>query len=89
MTKEEILIKNNCLSVKTSDGIIYDTYVPQVHIDNMREALEEYAKQERIAFAEFIKNEYFYWAEGDWCSDIGASVSTTEELDQLYLKSKK
>jgi len=36
---DEILIENKCL--KSSNSITYDTYVPTVHIENLRDAVHD------------------------------------------------
>lgn len=37
--EDEILLKNNC--IKSSNGLFYDTYVPSVHIENLRNAVHD------------------------------------------------
>lgn len=37
--EDEILVKNNC--IKSTNGLFYDTYVPSVHIENLRNAVHD------------------------------------------------
>lgn len=86
MTKEEILEDKN--------GFFYleDTVY---HEDGVKEAMDEFAKQEAIAFAEWIgRNDYiFYGGENNtwYHSDDRKRKNplTTEQLYQLFLNQSK
>jgi len=49
--REEILISKGVL--KSEDGFL-KTYVPQVHKENIKEAMDEYAKQMSLEFIGYV-----------------------------------
>lgn len=77
MTKEEIIDKHHNLNL----GLLSITE-KQIH-----SAMDEYAQQEAIAFAEWILKTN--WAEKEtWGRYDPPSTPTMKELYQLYLKHK-
>lgn len=90
MTKKEILRKSTSgIGCAYYDGIEYDG-----ETGNIEDAMDEYAKQEAIGFAEwhyktaykYINVEGFEKSHPDYIKNH--KLKSTEELYELYLKSK-
>lgn len=90
MTKEEI-IEQHCF-VEYDDNIKSD--VVHSNAINIYTAMEEYSKQESIAFAEWCTQNYedkngMTETLADWESFLTREHFTTEQLYNLYLQSKQ
>ena len=87
MTKEEILKSGNEHSV-LDDINIYDG-----DLDNVYRAMDQYAEQEAMSFAQWIGQEvnpFLMQENGKWIQANGnATEFTTAELYQLFLSSIK
>lgn len=63
-------------------------------IKDITSAMDEYAEQESIGFAEWVGDKYSKWENGMWTamsylSSPPTEFHTTKELYQLYLKTKE
>lgn len=85
MNKEEILEKH-CIG-KTNTWL-------KSTVDNIERAMDEYAKQDAIDFAEFVSElEHSHNSEDNiwdiWTPEEYKGQYTTEQLYELYLKEKE
>jgi len=81
MSKEEIIDRHHNLNL----GLLSITE-PQIHA-----AMDEYAKQVAIGFAEWANSESNGWfivnpQEGIWGSTVSQEIKTSAELYELYTK---